>query len=89
MRDFPGGSAWEIPWTVESGGLQSMGLKQSDTTERLTGYNGQLVKLDPRISPQIKHSEQKKNKDIEAVFEAPSSPLQVFPTHEFHLSFCS
>ena len=22
--------AWEIPWTVESGGLQSMGLQESD-----------------------------------------------------------
>ena len=43
------------------------------------------MKLDPRISPQ----QQKKNKDIEAVFEAPSSPLQVFPTHGFHFSFCS
>jgi len=28
--------AWEIPWTKEPGGLQSMGsLKESDTTERL------------------------------------------------------
>ena len=27
--------AWRIPWTVEPGGLQSMGL-QRDTTERLT-----------------------------------------------------
>ena len=25
--------AWEIPWTEESGGLQSMGHKQLDTTE--------------------------------------------------------
>ena len=28
--------AWRIPWTEEPGGLQSMGLKESDTTERLT-----------------------------------------------------
>ena len=28
--------AWEIPWTEEPGGLQSMGCKESDTTERLT-----------------------------------------------------
>ena len=28
--------AWEIPWTKESGGLQSMGCKESYTTERLT-----------------------------------------------------
>ena len=27
--------AWKIPWTEESGGLQSMGLLESDTTERL------------------------------------------------------
>ena len=25
--------AWKIPWTEESGGLQSMGHKESDTTE--------------------------------------------------------
>ena len=24
---------WEIPWTEEPGGLQSMGHKESDTTE--------------------------------------------------------
>ena len=28
--------AWEIPWTEEPGRLQSMGHKESDTTERLT-----------------------------------------------------
>ena len=27
--------AWKIPWTKEPGGLQSMGRKESDTTERL------------------------------------------------------
>ena len=27
--------AWRIPWTEEPGGLQSMGFKESDTTERL------------------------------------------------------
>ena len=26
--------AWRIPWTEELGGLQSMGHKESDTTER-------------------------------------------------------
>ena len=26
---------WKIPWTEEPGGLQSMGLLESDTTERL------------------------------------------------------
>ena len=24
--------AWEIPWTEEPGGIQSMGLQESDTT---------------------------------------------------------
>ena len=27
--------AWEIPWTEEPGGLQSMGREELDTTERL------------------------------------------------------
>ena len=27
--------AWRIPWMEELGGLQSMGYKESDTTERL------------------------------------------------------
>ena len=27
--------AWKIPWSEEPGGLQSMGLLGSDTTERL------------------------------------------------------
>ena len=27
--------SWRIPWTEEPGGLQSMGHKESDTTERL------------------------------------------------------
>ena len=27
--------AWRIPWTEELGGPQSMGRKESDTTERL------------------------------------------------------
>ena len=28
--------AWRIPWTEEPGRLQSIGGKESDTTERLT-----------------------------------------------------
>ena len=28
--------AWEIPWTEEPSGLQSMGSQKSDTTEQLT-----------------------------------------------------
>ena len=28
--------AWRIPWTEEPGGLQSMELQESDTTDRLT-----------------------------------------------------
>ena len=30
--------AWRIPWTEEAGGLQSMGLQESDTTYRLYYY---------------------------------------------------
>ena len=28
--------AWRTPWTEEPGGLQSMGHKESETTEQLT-----------------------------------------------------
>ena len=41
--------AWKIPWTEESGGLQSMGPKELDTTEQLgftlvaTAFEGLLV----------------------------------------------
>ena len=28
--------AWRIPWTEEAGGLQSVGCKESETTERLS-----------------------------------------------------
>ena len=31
--------AWEIPWTEEPGGLQSIGLEESDTTQRLNNKN--------------------------------------------------
>ena len=32
--------AWRIPWTEEPGGLQSMGLQESDTTEAMDALNG-------------------------------------------------
>ena len=36
MATHSGILAWEIPWTEEPGGLQSMGLqREPDTTERL------------------------------------------------------
>ena len=31
--------AWEIPWTEEPGGLQSMGGKVSDTTEWVSRFH--------------------------------------------------
>ena len=30
--------AWSIPWAEEPGGLQSRGLQESDTTERLNHH---------------------------------------------------
>ena len=30
--------AWKMPWTEKPGRLQSMGLKESDTTEQLTEH---------------------------------------------------
>ena len=35
MATHSGILAWRIPWTEESGGLLSMGCKESDMTERL------------------------------------------------------
>ena len=34
--------AWGIPWTEEPGGLQSMGHKELDTTERLSNSNNKV-----------------------------------------------
>ena len=31
--------AWRIPWTEEPDGLQSLGLQESDTTERLNHHD--------------------------------------------------
>ena len=33
--------AWRIPWAEEPGGLQSMGCKESDATERLKHSSAQ------------------------------------------------
>ena len=35
MAPHPNTLAWKIPWTEEPGGLQSMGLEESDTTGQL------------------------------------------------------
>ena len=35
MATHSGILAWRLPWTEETGGLQSMGLKESGTTKRL------------------------------------------------------
>ena len=31
--------AWEIPWTEEPGGLQSMGCEESDTAEDIHSHS--------------------------------------------------
>ena len=31
--------AWEVPWTEDAGGLQSMETQELDTTERLNNKN--------------------------------------------------
>ena len=38
MATHAGILVWEIPWTEEPGGLQSMGSQESDTTEPLTTF---------------------------------------------------
>ena len=34
---------WEMPWTGETGRLQSMGSQESDMTEQLNNNNNNLV----------------------------------------------
>ena len=41
--------AWRIPQTEEPGGLQSMGLQESDMTERLTSAQSGLLSRRERI----------------------------------------
>ena len=36
MANYSSILAWKIPWTEESGGLQSMGCRELGTTEQLT-----------------------------------------------------
>ena len=38
MATHPRILPWRIPWTKESGGLQSMGNKKLDTTEHIDTY---------------------------------------------------
>ena len=41
MATHSSNHAWEIPWTEGPGGLQSLGLQKSDTTE---GLNSNCIK---------------------------------------------
>ena len=36
--------AWRIPWTEEPGVLQTMGVAESDMTERLNTHTGRWVR---------------------------------------------
>ena len=45
---------WEIPWTEEPGGLQSMGCKESDTTEH-TRVHIQTTTQKPHSSQNANH----------------------------------
>ena len=45
MATHSGILAWEIPWTEEPGGLQSMGSKESDTTVTNTHTHARRAKV--------------------------------------------
>ena len=54
MATHSGTLAWKIPWTEELGGLQSMGGKESDTTEQLHFHfhsSSDLRKIVPSPGP--------------------------------------
>ena len=42
--------AWEIPWTEEPGGLQSMGSQELDLTYRLSHYHFLFISLNHTFS---------------------------------------
>ena len=42
MADYSSNLAWEIPWTEEPGGLQSLGCCELDMTEQIN-YNNRLI----------------------------------------------
>ena len=45
--------AWRIPWTEEPGGLQSVGVPESDTTKHLTLITLISLSTTPRVFPDI------------------------------------
>ena len=45
--------AWEVPWTEEPGGLQSMGSQELDTTERLSTHWLPDLPVKSPSSPQL------------------------------------
>ena len=55
--------AWEIPWTEESDGLQSMRSPESDTTQRLTNTKRHVLdafvtNAEPGVCPRLAESDQ-------------------------------
>ena len=47
--------AWRIPWTEEPGGLQSMGLQESDTAQRLIQHHTVLHSVCTSLQPFSSH----------------------------------
>ena len=47
MAAHSGILAWEIPWTEEPGGPQSMGSQESDTTEPVSTHSNSAGKKNP------------------------------------------
>ena len=47
MAAHSGILAWEIPWTEEPGGPQSMGSQESDTTEPVSTHSSSAGKKNP------------------------------------------
>ena len=47
MAAHSGILAWEIPWTEEPGGPQSMGSQESDTTKPVSTHSSSAGKKNP------------------------------------------
>ena len=66
--------AWRIPWTEEPGGLQSMGLQESDMTQRLNHHH-QFLKKPIYFCVQCWHTPP----DLPTLFLLPIFYLSWFP----------
>ena len=66
MATYSSDLAWEIPWTEEPGGLQSMGVaKESDTIEQLNNNNNIHIGKQFSLTRQFQHMDLRMVDDVQ------------------------